>query len=153
MLKKQIDFINNYSIDDQLYWRVNQLYTDKEYEIQWRRDEAAPWRYRAVKDETWQEATNQQIITDLSKLNIDLVHFEAGIRGCILQQVIFADMICKKAKSLLGSEAIEKAFADNQAFMNEIINTISDLTKSKKPATDNPKPFLQLVQSNMKPLN
>lgn len=145
-----LKFVDQFTLDDQLYWRIPQLYTNKEFEVQWVKDEKPNWRFRMVDGLFWKKATSKDIIAALNEDKLDLVQFEQNVRSGILHQVIFADMLLNKATDLLGKETIERALEDNKKFIQSIIAAISELTKEPAPGEKAAEPML-IESEDIKP--
>ena len=49
-MDKLLEFLSHNVIEEKMYWRVAQLYTERQYEIQWSRDGEHPWKLRPVNE-------------------------------------------------------------------------------------------------------
>jgi len=124
-----LKFVDQYLFDDHLYWRLPQLYSGKEYEVQWVKGESPPWRYRAVDGLFWKKVAASEILQALAEDKLDLETFEKELRAAILQQAVFADMVLKKATEMMGAEVIRDAIKDNGEFMDSLVSMINGLCK------------------------
>jgi hypothetical protein len=67
----------------------------------------------------------------LTGFGVDLEETEMLLKREIIQNVVFADFVIKKATSVLGPEAIAEAIDMNDKFMKAMVDVIHDLLNTK----------------------
>ena len=130
-MQKLINFIDFHCFDNQLYWRIPQLYTKDEFEVQWLKDKKPNWRYRKVGAEEWMTCSSDELISRLNDQKLNMIQVDNCLRTAVTQQVTFADKVLKEGTDILGKEAVKKAIEDNDRFMDEIAEAISTLINKK----------------------
>ena len=145
-----LKFIDNFILDDQLYYRIPKLHSKDEFEVHWIRKENPSWHLRKVDTISWENASSENLIELLNKNNLDISILDANLRSSIIQQVIFADMVIEKATELLGTEAINQSREDNKNFMSSLVEVIKSLVSlsAELPPSEvpPPKPSLRIVR-------
>ena len=131
-MDKLIKFIDRNTFDDQLYWVVPQLYSGKEFEIQWRKSQDLPWRFRIKGTLFWKLSKSKDLIPALNQEKIDLLIFETYVRNSIMQQVVFANKLVDEGKQLFGEKKVSQAMEENDRFLDELKNAILELTNKKE---------------------
>lgn len=157
-MEKILNFIDDYTMESQLYYRVTSLYDQKVFELQWFREKnsgvrkaAKPWRVRPLGDDSWAELATAELVNVLNEFQIDLLSFEQMVSTSVLQQIVYADMVTKKAEALFGRPAIDEAIDANQKFMEELAETLKSLVKAvpeKKEAQKSDKPSLKVIHQS-----
>ena len=138
-MDKLLEFLSHNVIEEKMYWRVAQLYTERAYEVQWNRDNAEPWKLRPVNDGEWQTCKTQDLTGLLNQERLDLVSFEEQVRSSLLQQIVFAHSIVKSGREFFGGGIVDAAIKNNEAFVNELKNAIFAVLDKEKAPTPKPK--------------
>lgn len=122
MLVQLLDFINDLSIDEKLYWRVaNAHHKSEGFEITWRRsDRPKPWNIRKKNTETGQAYDTAEFAQIVQLAGVDLEDFERQLGVSILTQAVFADMVMQSAVKLFGAEVVHRSIHDTRAFMSQV---------------------------------
>lgn len=122
MLMQLLDFINNLSIDEKLYWRVANAKSKTDgFEITWRRsDRPKPWYLRNKHAESGQAYDTGEFAQALALAGVDLEDFERQLGVSILTQAVFADLVMQSAVQLFGSEVVHRSIQDTRAFMSQV---------------------------------
>jgi hypothetical protein len=151
-VQKLLKFLDYAGIDAKLYWRVLSPCEAREYEVQWRKDQTMPWRFRRVGDLFWQMCKTEDLAMAMEKFGLDIAKFERKLHHTILQQVAYADRIVSEGRSILGHEAVDYAIDENQRFLKQLEDVIVRM-KEQKPiittaAETNARPALRLISDH-----
>lgn len=137
MLEDKIKFMEEFSMDRRLYWRIPDIYGRYDWEIIWHKKNAAtPWQAKKVGVKNWLPMNHLTIPSELSKRNIDVEEFERQLTGNLLSQVVFCNTTINEAKSLLGDASVDLAISQHESFANELIQAIKRL---EEQTLDTPK--------------
>lgn len=150
-MRSWLEHIDNYSIDDQLYWHVPVLAGEGQYEIQWRRSVAFAWRFRKVGSLFWQECTTENLEAALQLEGVDLTTLASSIEQSVVQQAVFAKIIYDKTQALVGKDTLESASRAHFEFLNELreaVDEIQFLHQEEMEVVPNQARVLRLVKVN-----
>lgn len=142
--EKVLEFIDSYTLDSQLYWRVKQLYTDKEFEIQWTGSKM--WRFKLVEHTFWVQCGSDHIIQQLTENKVDLLNFELQVRNTALEQVVGAESIVKAGRELFGDETVEQHIEAWDNFREELVSALNKIMEEKE--TEKKKSKLTVVKND-----
>ncbi len=56
----------------------------------------------------------------MQECGVDLERVEYQLRSVAMAQVVFAEALSHEARALFGSDTVERAVEDHQAFLNEL---------------------------------
>jgi hypothetical protein len=153
MLGQLLDFINNLSIDEKLYWRVSSA-TDKHtgYEIFWRRAERPrPWSLKRKGAETAEAFATKDFAQALADAGVDTDDLERQLGVSVLTQAVFADMVMQAAMKLFGAEVVTRSINDTRAFLASV-SEMAQMHAGGKPSPASPapqRPHLKLVPEKL----
>ena len=139
-MDKLLEFLSHNVIEEKMYWRVAQLYTERQYEIQWSRDGEHPWKLRPVNEGDWQTCKPEDLTRLLNQERLDLVSFEEQVRSSLLQQIVFAQTVVQSGREFFGEGIIDAAIKNNETFVNELKNAIFAVLDKEKEKAPSPKP-------------
>lgn len=130
-MDSKIKFLDDFSLDRRLYWRVGDIYQRYQWEIVF--DKGTPdmlWKIRRHGSEDWHalEATN--IFVELSARQVDVSDFERQLSGNIMTQAVFSSSLLEEAKKILGESVIEEAISNHNEFAEKLLEMIRDLTRT-----------------------
>jgi hypothetical protein len=153
MLGQLLEFINNLSIDEKLYWRVTSA-TDKQagHEIFWRRAERPkPWSLKRKGEATAEAFATKDFAQALADAGVDTDDFERQLGVSVLTQAVFADMVLQAAMKLFGAEVVTRSINDTRAFLASV-SEMAQTHAGSKPGTPSPAPqrtHLKLVTEKL----
>lgn len=150
VVQKLLKFLDYAGIDAKLYWRVPSPCESREFEVQWRKDQQLPWRFRRVGDLFWQMCKTEGLTSAMEKFGLDLAKFERKLHHTVLQQVAYADRIVSEGRSILGHEAVDYAIDENQRFLKQLEDVIVGMKEQKTATADKPhgRPALRLIDDH-----
>jgi hypothetical protein len=136
-LKALIEFIDRYAIDPHVYIVAPRVGQTERYEIFWDRDgNPTRWRLRLIGTTSWIRAASDSIVKVLEQCGVDLDRVEYQLRSVAMAQVVFAEALSTEARCLFGSETVERAVEDHQAFLNELKSLVTKYARGGlKPLT------------------
>ena len=114
MLEKKIKFLEDFGIDRQLYWRVNDIYGRYEWEIMWQKNTTKSWKTKKLGMEKWFELDKNTLRKELLSRKIDIQDFEIQLTSTIFTFVVFCNSAVEEAKSVIGDEKIEEAIKQHK---------------------------------------
>lgn len=129
-MKKFIDHLSCFNLNETQYWVVPDVYRRGDYEVSWFRtmNGNPVWKVRPRgKDAEWRELTNDDVVEQLSKCGIDLVELRNVIAETILRQAVYAAQIGRSARELLGEQTVDSAVSENELFVSELVGKIKGL--------------------------
>jgi hypothetical protein len=125
-VKALIDFIDRYAIDPHVYMVAPRVGQSGRYEIFWDRDGGSTrWRLRLIGAASWTRASSETIVDVMSQCGVDLERVEYQLRSVAMAQVVFAEALSHEARCLFGSDTVERAVEDHQAFLNELKHLVT----------------------------
>lgn len=131
-----MEFIDNLSIDDKLFWKVGAT------EIYWTRaSRPSSWGIKIDGDKL---LYNRAAFEEILRANrVDLRDFERQLGVSVLTQAVFGDMVIKGAIVLFGKDVVERSVEDTRAFLNSVSAMAGTEIKRSAP----PKSKLALVKT------
>ena len=130
-MQEIIDFIHEHTLENQVYVVAPRTRDGVEFEICFRRDGGRSWRVRRRGAGAWAQVERTGIVQYLRVLGIDMTALENELRCTILTQVIFADMVLRDARKLLGPDVIRRTILDTRDFVGELRQTLQNLTRKR----------------------
>jgi hypothetical protein len=128
MLKDKIKFLEDFSLDRRLYWRISDIYGRYEWEIIWHKNNlATPWQAKKVGSKNWLPMNAKRLTEELKKRSVDIEEFERQLTGNLLTHVVFCNSAITEAKKLLGEDKVEAAISQHESFAQELLNVIREL--------------------------
>ena len=136
MLEKKIKFLEDFGIDRQLYWRVNDIYGRYEWEIMWQKNTTKSWKTKKLGMEKWFELDKNTLRKELLSRKIDIQDFEIQLTSTIFTFVVFCNSAVEEAKSVIGDEKIEEAIKQHKKFAEGLLEAIRkfDIVADKQPS-------------------
>lgn len=121
MLVQLLQFVDNMSIDEKLYWRVNGKAPGEVFEVSWNRN-AKPksWRIKKMGAEQEMFFNTSEADLALTAMGVDIMDIERQLGVSVLTQAVFADMVLNGARQLFGAEVVERSVEDTKAFLNAV---------------------------------
>jgi len=110
-----INFLEQHSLDDKLYWRVGN------HEIRWERDKGWEWKHGPY----WFYDSGKSILSCLEIAGVDMVEFDTELRGTVIYQILYAEMIVDKGISIIGRETMNRARFAQDAFAKQLIEAVN----------------------------
>ena len=139
-MKKFIDHLSCFNLNETQYWVVPDVYRRNDFEVSWFRTTTGNpvWQVRERgEDAEWQEFDNRDAVTKLSECGIDLLELRNCIADTVLQQAVHAAQISKSAKELLGDQTVDTAVAENELFVADLVTKIKGMLDNTQSETDN----------------
>ncbi len=130
-MDSKIKFLDDFSLDRRLYWRVGDIYQRYQWEIVF--DKGTPdmlWKIRRHGSEDWYALDVKNIFVELSARQVDVSDFERQLSGNIMTQAVFSSSLLEEAKKILGESVIEEAIFNHNAFAEKLLEMIRDLTRN-----------------------
>ncbi|NRA45096.1 MAG: hypothetical protein HRU09_09100 [Oligoflexales bacterium] len=133
-MKKYMDFIEKYSVEKRFYCRLFDVYRKNEWEVSWKRndDKEKSWAFKSVNDVQWTYYSSAELIKILGHSKIDVFGFEAELQCKIKNMIVFASLMQKEAKKLMGNDIVESSMAEYDEFANSLMETIKQLLPDSK---------------------
>ena len=141
-MQKYLEFIDSYSFDPKMYFRIGKILSDEKYEIQW--EGQKQWTYRKVGEADWNKTTTALVLGELEKLDVDLFEFEQAISQRAINQVIFAKHVLAEGEKVFGEEVIKEALRQHDEFFKQFLDIIERIFDNK--STEEKKPKLTIVK-------
>ena len=163
-MKQYMAFIEKYAVEKRFYCRVHDVYKKNEWEVSWqRRDgggEKQSWAFKSLEAKQWDYFSSSELIQILNHNKVDVFGFEAELQCKIKNMIVFASLMQKEARKLMGDDIVEASIAEYDEFANAMIETIKQLLPEAKSSaaapveqgvlSDKKEPRLKLVTSNSK---
>ncbi len=130
-MDSKIKFLDDFSLDRRLYWRVGDIYQRYQWEIVF--DKGTPgmlWKIRRHGSEDWHALDVKNVFVELSARQVDVSDFERQLAGNIMTQAVFSSSLLEEAKKILGPSVIEEAISNHNEFAEKLLEMIRDLTRS-----------------------
>lgn len=129
-----MDFIEKYSVEKRFYCRLSDVYSKNEWEVSWKRSENTEksWAFRAVDDHHWNYFSADELIKVLNHHKADIFGFEAELQSKIKNMIVFASLMQKEAKKIMGQDIVESSLAEYDEFANALMETIKQLLPNSK---------------------
>jgi hypothetical protein len=129
-----LDFINDHTLDEQLYLVVDT--PAGELELLWRRQvDAGLWQLRPNKCEgPWQLVHRGDLLDHLEERGVDLPLVEHELKAMVITQIAFADIVLRDAAVLLGRDVVQQAVRQHRGFMAELQGEIRRLIEPPRPS-------------------
>src|SRR5690606_13326949 len=106
------------------------------YEIFWDREGGATrWRLRLIGATAWMRTSSDAVISVMEGHGVDLERVEYQLRSVAMAQVVFAEAVTHEARSLFGSDTVQRAVKDHQAFLDELKHLVTKYASGLKPLT------------------
>jgi hypothetical protein len=126
----KIKFLDDFSLDRKLYWRVADIYNRYQWEIQYERlSLESPWMIRRHGSDVWHPIDGKKIAVELSARQIDADDFDRQLSSNIMTQAVFCSNLIDEAKKIFGAKSIEDAISNHNEFAEKLLEMIQDLTK------------------------
>lgn len=126
-MERWLNFIEQYSVDDELYWQLNQAGTNVSFEIQWRRSQALSWRIKPLHALFWTQCDRDGLLLALQRERLNLSEFEENLRRTVVQQAVFGHAIYNAAKELVDEATLKEALSDHDEFMAQLRTSVDAL--------------------------
>ncbi len=123
-MQRWLNFIEQYSVDDELYWQLNQGGTNVSFEIQWRRAQAMSWRIKPLHALFWTQCDRDGLLLALQREQLNLSEFEDNLRRTVVQQAVFGHAIFNAAKELVDEATLKEALTDHNEFMEQLRSSV-----------------------------
>jgi len=140
-MESKIKFLDDFSIDRKLYWRVSDVYGRFDWEITYARENSeSSWKLRRSGGDLWFPVDPKNILCELSIRQIDVADFDKQLSSNIMTQAVFSSNLFEEAKKLLGADTINEAINQHNQFAEELLKMIKDLTSTsaENHSTDEP---------------
>ena len=125
MLKQKIKFMEDFSLDRRLYWRISDVYSRYDWEIIWHKNNlATPWQIKKAGSKNWIPMNGKKIEAELQKRHVDIEEFDRQLTGNLLTHVVFCNSAITEAKKLLGEDKVEEAICQHESFAEELLKVI-----------------------------
>jgi len=127
----KIKFLDDFSLDRKLYWRVGDLYQRYQWEIVF--DKGTPdviWKIRRHGSDDWHALDVKNMFAELSARQVDVLEFDRQLSGNIMTQAVFSSSLLEEAKKILGETVILDAISNHNEFAEKLLEMIRDLTRS-----------------------
>ena len=133
-MKKYMEFIEKYSVEKRFYCRLFDVYRKNEWEVSWKRndDKDKSWAFRPVNDAQWAYYSSSELVKILNHHKIDIFGFEAELQCKIKNMIVFASLMQKEAKKIMGKDIVESSMAEYDEFANSLMETIKQLLPDSK---------------------
>ena len=133
-MDSKIKFLDDFSLDRKLYWRVADIYNRYQWEIQYERlSTENPWKVRRHGADVWHPIDGKHMATELSARQIDTEDFEKQLSSNIMTQAVFSSNLIDEAKKIFGAQSIEDAILSHNEFAEKLLEMIVDLTTHSEP--------------------
>lgn len=140
MIEQLLDFIDNLSVDEQLYWRVPAT-EGALLEVMWKRgSRKAAWSIRPLGSAEWQAMPAKDLLARISAMQGDVAAFERQVGVSVLTQAVFADMVLEAAHKIFGVDAVQRSISDTKNFLASVTEVAQKHTR-----TEAVRPRLKLV--------
>lgn len=126
-MERWLNFIEQYSVDDEIYWQLNQAGTNVSFEIQWRRSQALSWRMKPLHALFWTQCDRDGLLLALQREKLNLFEFEESLRRTVVQQAVFGHAIFNAAKELVDEATLKEALTDHDDFMEQLRSSVDAL--------------------------
>lgn len=123
-MQRWLNFIEQYSVDDELYWQLNQGGTNVSFEIQWRRAQSMSWRIKPLHALFWTQCDRDGLLLALQREKLNLTEFEENLRRTVVQQAVFGHAIFNAAKELVDEATLKEALVDHNEFMEQLRSSV-----------------------------
>jgi len=136
-----VEFINRFSIEQTISWKINHLYKDKiNFEVYWIYDKTTlnNWYVKKSDSDDWLNMIGPNLIKYLVEQKADLGKFELQLLKDICIQAVCSHYFVLRASDLIGEDKV-----------NASIDVMLDLMKQKKIEKENTVklPKLKLVKT------
>ena len=131
-MEELLQFVDDFTFETQLYFRVGSLYEGPTFELQWQSSEQKPWRMKEVGAPEWRSFKTNEFLQALNQDKVNLMDFEIKLRSNLLQQVAYAESYIRRAEKLFGRETIQEAIITNKEFLRELEKAVHSLLGEKK---------------------
>lgn len=129
-MDEMLDFIENLSLDEQLYWDIPSCSSELRIEVVWKKShKERPWRVRPKGTVVWTELNREDLVEKLESWGGDTRQFERSVGASIMTQAVFADHVIEGAAKLFGREAVDSNLEEARSFLSKIADTIKEQTK------------------------
>lgn len=157
-----MDFIEKYSVEKRCYCRLGDVYRKNDWEVSWKRndDKTKSWAFRAANDLQWTYYSSDELVKVLNHHKVDIFSFETELKCKIKNMIVFAALMQKEAKKIMGQDIVETSLAEYDEFANSLMETIKQLLPDTKVdpnfevsngvLQDKKQPPLKLVTSSNK---
>ncbi len=143
-----LEFIESFCFDEQLYWRLPDVYERNQFELHWRRaDRSKPWRLRALGSNNWHYMDRTQLLDTLAAEHVDMAALEKSLASAVLTQAVYANFVIEGAHKIFGESRVQKAIQETQTFLANLKETVHAFAQ-KRPSPEGPGadvPGLRLV--------
>lgn len=129
----KIKFLDDFSLDRKLYWRVSDIYQRYQWEIVF--DKGTPealWKIRRHGADDWHPMNVKNLYVELSARQVDVAEFDRQLSGNIMTQAVFSSSLLEEAKKILGDKVIAEAISNHNDFAEKLLEMIRDLTRDSK---------------------
>ncbi len=156
-MQKYLNFIDQYSLERQHYWRLDDVYKKKQWEIFWcqsRRQQK--WGIKSPEEEDYQWMTKEDLLKELNTRHIDLQQFTLEVLAVIRNMAVYAAMIINEAQELIGEDDLNQAIVDHHKFVETLKQIVSDQVEKNKEETtqqtsDSDASVIKILSSKKKP--
>lgn len=133
-MKLLLEFIQDFSFEDQHYWSLINP-EEKKVEVFWiNRNHKSIWRV-IIQEEISEFTDAEPLLSFLENIGVKENQFKEQVTQNILTMVCFANNITSQATALLGEDVVTSAIEAHQDFASDLLNLISEQMKKnvKKP--------------------
>jgi hypothetical protein len=126
-----LEFLDNHTLDPQLYWQVRHLYdTNIRFEVQWCAPNA--WRFKPTQYTFWYQANTKTLLAQLNSYKLDLDSFQDQVVNTALEQIVGAHLVVLAGRELFGDGIIDGSIIAFEQFREELSSTIDTVLKEKQ---------------------
>jgi hypothetical protein len=138
-----LDFIHNHVVEEQLYLVAET--PAGELELLWQSSAGGEfWQLRPNRCEgPWQRVARGELLGNLQGRGANMVAVERELHGLVATQIVFADLILRDARKLLGADAVRDALHSYREFVALLQAAVHALV-----ASDSARPTLTVVNGD-----
>ena len=152
-MKKYLNFIEKYSLEDKFYCKLTDIYKKGRWEVHWNpREHGAkqPWKIKYEADDHWTYCHKRELLDYIYKYKVDILQFEDELISKIKSMIVFSVMMHDEAKTLLGKDIVKTSLKEYEDFAESFVQALKKLLPDLKEES---KQTLNSEHDNLKHLD
>lgn len=133
-LLAMMEFIDNLSLEENLYWQVSRKDTGALVELSWQRTSSGGhWSVKTEKKPEGYQYDRHGMAAHLTAIDVDAETLTRQLGANIMTQALYADLMLAGAKKLFGESALDQGLGNARRFVENVTSGIATTKQERRP--------------------
>ena len=127
-----MEFIDNLSLEDRLYWQISRGDTGDLIELGWQRSATSgEWSIKTDKNPDGFTYDRHGVAAHLAAIDVDVEKLTRQLGASIMTQALYADLMLEGAKKLFGENTLQQGLGNAKRYVESAGDTITPTRERK----------------------